>query len=45
MGAGGVKPFPAQGLRLLEHGACAFEVIGGDHDLHAPERGVGKIDV
>jgi hypothetical protein len=45
MGAGGVKSFPAQGLRLLEHGARAFEVIGGDHDLHAPERGVGKIDV
>ena len=45
MGAGGAKSFPAQGLRLLEHGARAFEVIGGDHDLHAPERGVGKIDV
>ena len=45
MGAGGANSLPAQGLGLLEHGARAFEVIGGDHDLHAPERGVGKIDV
>jgi integrase len=42
MGAGGASSLPAQGLRLLEHGARAFEVVGGDHDPHAPERGVGK---
>jgi hypothetical protein len=45
MGAGGANSLPAQGLRLLEHSARAFEVVGGDHDPHAPERGVGKIDV
>src|SRR5712691_6410745 len=38
-------PASAWGLRLLERGTGAFQVIGGDHDLHAPERGVGKIDV
>src|SRR5712691_5713853 len=38
-------PASAWGLRLLERGAGAFQVIGGDHDLHAPERGVGKVDV
>src|SRR2546430_2324709 len=34
-----------RGLRLLEHGARAFQVIGGNHDLRGAERGVGKIDV
>jgi len=33
------------GLRLLEGGTGAFQVIGGNHDLHASERGVRKIDV
>jgi hypothetical protein len=32
-------------LRLLEGGTGAFQVIGGNHDLHASERGVRKIDV
>jgi hypothetical protein len=33
------------GLRPLERGAVAFQVIGGNHDLHAPERAAGKLDV
>src|SRR6266545_1714058 len=32
-------------LHLLERGAGASPVIGGNHDLHAPGRGVDKIDV
>jgi hypothetical protein len=38
-------PCPGMGLRLLERGAGAFQVISGNYDFHAPERGVGKIDV
>ena len=44
MRAGGGKSLLGIG-RLLERGAGAFQVIGGNHDLHAPERGVGKIHV
>jgi hypothetical protein len=33
------------GLRPLEGGTGAFQVVGGNHDLHASERGVRKIDV
>jgi hypothetical protein len=32
-----VSPSLGMGLRLLERGAGAFQVIGGNHDLHAPE--------
>jgi len=45
MRTGGASPCPGMGLRLLERGAGACQVISGNHDLHAPERGVGKIDV
>ena len=33
------------GLCLLQRGTGAFQVIGGNYNLPAPERGVGKIDV
>src|SRR4030088_2109371 len=33
------------GLRLLQRGAGAVQVIGANHDLHAPECGVGQINV
>jgi len=36
----------AQGrARLRERGASAGQVIGGNHDLHAPERRVSQLDV
>src|SRR5262249_10041704 len=33
------------GRGLPERGARAGQVIGGNHDLHSPERGVSKVDV
>jgi hypothetical protein len=30
---------------LREHGASAFQIIGGDHNLHAPESRVSKLDI
>src|SRR5260370_33646996 len=39
------RPSLRHGLRLPEHVASAFQVVGGNYDLQAPCRGVGKIDV
>src|SRR5260370_5322671 len=39
------RPSLRHGLRLPEHVASAFQVVGGTYDLQAPCRGVGKIDV
>lgn len=45
MHAGDSESSLGMGLRPLNRGAGAFQVIGGNHDLHAPERGAGKLDV